>query len=263
MLSAAVADDRREQSSPAFDLRAWLTQARLEAYYNKVVEWGYDELPFLQDATRANIVKMVEHADVAMRPGHRDAFIAAWERLLRQYPRPAIEATAEQSIANATESIAAGRPTATVDDQTMLGGTSHQPPTVDGAASLDAGRVAAVAALEDGVAPMEVAGSPAVEETGGLVHPVAAVPHAVPESSTRIKYAGYPLIAGGAGSAAPRPFTAQVQMRREKNFPNKSLKKYTNLKMLATKKQTSVQGFGKIPVIRVQSLTGASVQMPQ
>ena len=51
VLSAAAADDQHEQSSPAFDLCTWLAQSCLEVYYNKVVEWGYNKLLFLQDAT--------------------------------------------------------------------------------------------------------------------------------------------------------------------------------------------------------------------
>ena len=47
---------------------------------------------------------------------------------------------------------------------------------------MDAGRVAAVAVPEDGVAPMDVAENLAVGEASGLEHPVAAVPHVVPES---------------------------------------------------------------------------------
>lgn len=186
MLSAAAVDDWCEQSSPAFDLRAWLAQSCLEVYCNKVVEWGYDKLLFLQDTTQANIVTMVEHADVAMRPGHHNTFIAVWERLLHQYPWPAIEATAGRPITNVTGSIAAGRPTATVDDQEGLRGTLHQLPMVDGAALLDTGRMAAVAALDVEVAPMEVTGGPAVEGVGRPVHTVAAVPRPALESSAAV-----------------------------------------------------------------------------
>ena len=107
-----------------------------------------------------------------------------------------------------TESIAAGRPTATVDDQKVLGGTSHQPPTADRAASLGMGRMAAVAALDIRVALMEVTGGPAVEGAGGPVHAVAAVPRAAPESSTAVAApavvpAGVPAAATVTSASAP------------------------------------------------------------
>ena len=192
-------------------MRAWRAQSKLEAYCGKIASWGYDELPFLQRASRDDIVAMVNDASADMKPGHRTEFFVAWEQLTQPGPRLAAEAKEEQQVADEAGRTAVGHQVAATEGREVPVMDSRRSSATDEVASAVVAQVTATAAPGDEITPQEATGRPGPEQdhaSEAPLVPAAMTAAAAPAPATGEETDGPKHAAAAVPLAASEPPTA-------------------------------------------------------